>query len=146
MICTACQKSDTADRATLAVANLILCGTLPRARETFLIDGNLIIFDKLDGRVLLIAVMISKTQYCFPWPGICALWAHGGDIGAGLALLQVGRGVGTKWITQTAIHALATALADGQAIFILDVKNAFNSISGSEQPWSRRHAPRGRRY
>ena len=121
MICAACQTSDAATQATLTVVNLILSGELPQ--ETFLLDGLLIGLEKPDGGVRPIA--ISETWYRFA--GVCALRAYGRDIGAALAPLQVG--VGTQGGTETVVHALAAALMEGHAVFTVDMKNAFNSIS-----------------
>lgn len=84
MICAACQTSDAATRATLAVVNFILSGELPR--QACLLTGYLLGLEKLDGSVRPIA--ISETKYHFG--GICALRAPGWDIGAGqpMALLR----------------------------------------------------------
>ena len=121
MICTACQSSDAATLAVLGVVNLILSGELPR--ETFLLDSNLIGLDKPDGGVRPIA--IGEAWYRFA--GICALRECGRDIGAGLAPLQLG--VGTRGGTETVVHALSSALAEGHAVFAIDMRNAFNTVS-----------------
>lgn len=50
------------------------------------------------------------------------------DIGAGLALQQLQVGTSTKGGTEIIVHALAATLAEGLAIFTLDMKTALNSI------------------
>ena len=120
MICAACQSSDAATRATLGVVNLILSGELPR--ESYLLDGLLIGLEKPNGGVRPIA--ISEAWYRFA--GVCALRVYGREIGVGLAPLQVG--VGTRGGTETVVHALSAAIAEGMAVFSVDMKNAFNSI------------------
>lgn len=121
MICPACQTSDAATRATLAVVHLILSWELPR--ESFLLDGNLIGLEKPDGGVRPTA--INETWFRFA--GICALRTRGSDIGAGLAPLQVG--FCTKGGTETIMLALAAALIEGLVVFAVDMKNAYKSIT-----------------
>lgn len=50
MICAACLTSDAAARTTLSMVNLILSGELPG--ETFLLDGNLLRFEKPESSVM----------------------------------------------------------------------------------------------
>lgn len=121
MICTACQSSDAATRATLALVNLILSGELPR--ETFLLDGNLIGLEKPDGGVRPIA--ISEAWYRFA--GVCALRVLNPELGETLLPLQLG--VGTRGGTETVAHAVSAALEEGLAVFTVDMQNAFNTLS-----------------
>ena len=75
-------------------------------------------------------IAISGTGYRFA--GVCALLTYGRGIGACLVPLQVG--VGTRGGTETAVHTLASALADDpEAVVIsVDMANAFNNIHRAE--------------